>query len=246
MPIEVVTDEHINAVLKQYFTNHPRFTVPFDAICYYGDYRILEWAATKICKFLQNHVECRYFMSYQESNIIFYLEDNNMVAKYSVEIPYRCRSEYEEVLRKKVFISYCHANKELVHRIVSQLRQGGVNLWIDEQDISVGEHILEAVLSGIQESDLAILFLSQDTLKSHFAQYEIKNVMQEIVYQNKTWYIIKMDDVEPKNIFPGLQQFKYYDLQSNPNDSDLVADILKKIKLITAEAQGPKGPSCCM
>jgi len=140
--------------------------------------------------------------------------------------------DFIDVLRKKVFISYCHSNKELVLDVVDKLEQSGVNLWIDKKNISVGEHILEAVLSGINESHLAIFFLSKDTLQSAFAKYEVKNIMQDVIYRAKNWYIIKIDDVNPNEILPGLGQFLYYDLLLNPNPDLLIKDILNKIKSI--------------
>ena len=108
------------------------------------------------------------------------------------------------IRRKKVFISYCHANKELVYEITEALEYSGIDLWIDKKDISVGSHLLESILAGIEESDFAILFLSNATLSSNYGQLELKTIM------------------------PSLGDYKYYDL-SNGNKTELIKDIINAI-----------------
>lgn len=337
----IVTDDDIKALLSQYRFERCTLVIPFSAVAYYNDFRILEWSAIKICDYLKHFVESCYSLCYSREEIVFYKECNNMKSRFTVEIPYGNRSAYydfvyevnkivdengyvgifvnnmpyslssflvietnskaeqvkelinknkllldsskgldefldemvlrkwnnatfyrtmskesmfsviskcyiiaeekaieqrgfksESLVRKKVFISYCHSNKDLVLKIVDKLEESGVNLWIDKKDISVGEHILESVLSGIRESELAILFLSKDTQNSFFTKYEIKNVMQDMIYKKKAWYIVKIDDVNPDDIFSGMGQFLYYDFLEKNDIDALVSDIIKKIGLI--------------
>lgn len=132
------------------------------------------------------------------------------------------------IRRKKVFISYCHANKELVYEITEALEYSGIDLWIDKKDISVGSHLLESILAGIEESDFAILFLSNATLSSNYGQLELKTIMSALTNKKKGWYIVKIDDVDVNNIMPSLGDYKYYDL-SNGNKTELIKDIINAI-----------------
>ena len=132
-------------------------------------------------------------------------------------------------LKKKMFISYCHADKKIVLDIVELLERMGLNVWIDKKDISVGDNILEKVVSGIAESDLAILFLSKNTLMAHYPKFELKTIMSQMIYQSKSWYLIKLDDVDVNQIFPSVGQYLYYDFSQNANIEMLAKDIEKKV-----------------
>ncbi len=136
----------------------------------------------------------------------------------------------EHIRRKKLFISYSHSDKIIVYDIIKQLRQSGANCWIDEKDIEVGQHLLESVLSGINESDLAILFISNAFRNSNFAKLELNTIMSAMMKKQLGWYNIKLDDVCVDDILPSLSDYKYYDFAENNNIDDLISDISKRIK----------------
>lgn len=132
--------------------------------------------------------------------------------------------------RKKLFISYCHRDKEFVYKITDMLSDRGAALWIDKQDIDVGENILARVLSGIDESNLSIMFFSQATVVSDFAKLELENIMSYMVKHKIKWYPVKLDDVDVDDILACLSNYKYYDFNSNPQVDELLDDILKHIE----------------
>ncbi|MFA9380267.1 MAG: toll/interleukin-1 receptor domain-containing protein [Acetanaerobacterium sp.] len=136
------------------------------------------------------------------------------------------------ITRKKVFISYCHNNKDVVLRVVDELERRGANIWIDKKDITVGDNILESICNGIKESDLHLLFLSCSTLKSQFAQYELKSIMSEMICSSRPWYIVKLDEINPNDAMFSLNDYLYYDFTINPSIEDLASDIMKKLKQI--------------
>ena len=110
----------------------------------------------------------------------------------------------------KVFISYTWKNKKEVTKIVKMLREIGISIWIDEKDIAGGDNIYESMLRGIQECDIALLIISNDYKLSNPATTELKTVWGEIIAWKKKWKILKLDDVNPDEIFPFLNQYKYY------------------------------------
>lgn len=133
--------------------------------------------------------------------------------------------------RKKVFISYCHANKEIVYEITEALENSGINLWIDKKDMGVGTNILRSILNGINESDFAILFLSKATINSNYGQLELENIMAAMVMKKMNWYVVKIDDVNVEEIMPSLSNYKYFDLTQS-NIDELTYDIVNHIRKI--------------
>ena len=126
------------------------------------------------------------------------------------------------VIRKKLFISYCHKDKDIVYKTTESMDQYGLNSWIDKQDINVGDNILHSVLCGINESDLAVLFISKATLESNFSKLELETIMSAMMKKNMGWYIVKLDDVNPDKILPALADYKYYDFNEDNNIEALI------------------------
>lgn len=118
--------------------------------------------------------------------------------------------------KKKLFVSYCHKNKQQVHKIIDELRSFGLDFWLDEEQIDFGERLLDRIDEGMRECDISIIFISNATKEALFAQHELKTFFSQIIYQkssDKKWFIVKLDDVNPNDILLGLGDFKYFDME---------------------------------
>lgn len=118
--------------------------------------------------------------------------------------------------KKKVFVSYCHKDKERVRAIIEVLRSHGLNVWLDECEIDFGDNLLERVDEGIGECHLGLLFLSNNTKTAAFAKHELTIFYGKIIYQSgtrKKWLLVRLDDVHLDNIYHGLGQYKYFDMK---------------------------------
>ncbi|EOH1333827.1 toll/interleukin-1 receptor domain-containing protein [Enterococcus faecalis] len=123
---------------------------------------------------------------------------------------------FETPRKKKIFVSYCHKNKEQVHKIIDELRSFGLDFWLDEEQIDFGERLLDRIDEGMRECDIPIIFVSNATKEALFAQHELKTFFSQIIYQkssDKKWFIVKLDDVNPNDILLGLGDFKYFDME---------------------------------
>ena len=58
-----------------------------------------------------------------------------------------------ESKRKKVFISYAWKDKEIIDNMIDKLQTSGIRVFMD-----YGDHILESILSGLSECELALFF----------------------------------------------------------------------------------------
>ena len=138
----------------------------------------------------------------------------------------------KEFTRKKIFISYCHSNKRVVEKITDELQRRGLYLWLDKQEIDNGESIISKVHSGIAECDLAVIFISKATIDAQFAKHEFTSIWSDIVYGKRNWFLIKVDNVNPDDIFQGLSDIKYYDYGKRRNVSEIIDEIENKLKKI--------------
>lgn len=139
----------------------------------------------------------------------------------------------KEIEKPKIFISYPHGSKEIVHSVTDYLEKIGVNIWIDKKELLPGDNILDGVLHGFKECDMFLLFISKSTLKADFAKFEILEAMNKVIYHKKEWFIVKIDDVEPNDIHEGLRNYMYYDFSINKDIEDLAKTLSKKIDKIS-------------
>jgi TIR domain len=86
----------------------------------------------------------------------------------------------------KVFISHSNKDKEAVRRLVSALRTKKVDVWIDEEEISVGDSISKGIQKGLTESNYVCIWLTKDSVESGWVQKEWESKISEEVISHKT------------------------------------------------------------
>jgi hypothetical protein len=92
--------------------------------------------------------------------------------------------------KNQLFVSYCHSNKEIVHRVADELTKLNYKIWIDTRDLTQGNKLLANIQSGIQTAHIVICFISENYCKS-------KNCMIEINFaynKDKKILPIMLDD----------------------------------------------------
>lgn len=156
-----------------------------------------------------------------------------LVKKINI-IPPQSEIDYGKVpnRKKRIFVSYSHKDKDLVYKIVDELRELGLDFWLDIEQIDYGDDMFERIHEGMRSSELPLLFISHATKESLFASYELKNFLQKVIYDHsitKKWVIIKLDNVNLDEIMSGLNIYKYFDYEKE-SLSDLVSVLNKKMK----------------
>lgn len=132
--------------------------------------------------------------------------------------------------RKQVFISYSHNDKKIVREFADDLRDLGINAFIDYRSIDYGENILDSIMYGMEESDLNIIFISNSYKESSYGKTEMLNAWDKIIRKKAKWIIVKLDNVDPNEIKPGLGSYKYFEWKDN--SEELVEVIIEKLKLL--------------
>ena len=132
-----------------------------------------------------------------------------------------------EAKRKQIFISYSHKNQEIVRKIVDELRECEMNIFVDYRSIDYGEKIIEKITQGLKECDFCVFFLSKQFKDSYYGKHELSSIWNYIILKKKKWFFVILDDVNIDDIYEGLSFYKYF--QFNNNIQDLVIEIKKQM-----------------
>lgn len=73
----------------------------------------------------------------------------------------------------RAFISYSHADKAFVARLVNELKQLGVGVWIDEVELVIGDSLIGRLGGAIRESDFLVAVISPHSVDSPWCQKEL-------------------------------------------------------------------------
>jgi len=71
-----------------------------------------------------------------------------------------------------VFLCHSSVDKGWVRMVHDDLKHLGVNCWLDENKIKVGDSIVSKVSDGLTESQTLLLFLSKKSVASHWTRKE--------------------------------------------------------------------------
>lgn len=105
------------------------------------------------------------------------------------------------------FLSHSSKDKALIRQLAADLANAGIDVWLDEQRILVGDSIAEKIGQGLAQSDFFVIALSSNSVGSTWVQKELNNALiQEVERRKVTVLPIKLSDCE----IPGLLLDKKY------------------------------------
>jgi len=97
--------------------------------------------------------------------------------------------------QRVAFISHSSRDKKFVRQLAADLVANGVNVWLDEQRIRVGDSIPGKVAQGVAESDFFLLVISENSIASAWVQKELNSALvKEIERRRVTVMPLRLDD----------------------------------------------------
>lgn len=80
-----------------------------------------------------------------------------------------------------VFVSHSSEDKaELIEPIVKDIEDCYINVWLDKRKILPGDNLRKSIFrDGLDKADIALIFFTQQSLKSSWVDREIKHVLRE-------------------------------------------------------------------
>lgn len=73
---------------------------------------------------------------------------------------------------KKVFISHAHQDNAFAMRLAEGLKSIGVEVWVDEFAISVGDNLIKKINEGLAKCDYLIVIMSNAYFESSWTRHE--------------------------------------------------------------------------
>ena len=132
-----------------------------------------------------------------------------------------------------IFISYDHFSRELVSQLMKRLRSENLNIWIEENEINVGNDLSKKMKEGILNSDQVLFFISKNYIASRKCMLEFyysQNIKKNCIY-------LVLEKINPNEIqgnqiylFEESVRLDLYKLQKWPTiDNALIEDIYNKL-----------------
>ncbi|MEW8232772.1 MAG: toll/interleukin-1 receptor domain-containing protein [Candidatus Thiodiazotropha endolucinida] len=116
----------------------------------------------------------------------------------------RHKSDPDEIV---VFLSHSSKDKPFIRQLATDLKKNGVGVWLDEQNIAVGDSIVERVGQGLAESDYFILAMSNNSMNSPWVTKELNQALVSEIEQRDVKILpLKLSDCE----IPALIKDKKY------------------------------------
>lgn len=113
----------------------------------------------------------------------------------------------EEAEEKVVFLSHSSKDKPFIRQLAADLTSEGILVWLDEQQINVGDSINKAINQGLAESDYFVIAMSDNSVNSEWVERELNSALIDEIEEKKVKVLpIKLSDCD----FPPLIKDKKY------------------------------------
>jgi hypothetical protein len=113
----------------------------------------------------------------------------------------------------QVFLSHSSQDKEFAQRLASDLQMRGVRVWIADEQVKVGDKIIDAIHEGISSSQWVIVLLSENSMRSDFISKELLFALDEEKKKDRPFILpILIGDAELPD---SLQDRQYADFRKN-------------------------------
>ena len=139
--------------------------------------------------------------------------------------------------KQKIFLSYCHANKNIVHEIADRLKEV-FTIWIDVDNLKAGDDQNMEIANGIRSTTIFLPFINENYCKSKACKKEfalaerIGKQMLPIMLQREATNGIDLTIADlttfyafrPPNVFDPWSEALYQKLVNN------ILDLTKDVK----------------
>jgi len=90
-----------------------------------------------------------------------------------MEINYLVFRGLKKGIFMRVFISYCHSDKEFVDKLAINLVKSNIPIWLDRWELKVGDSITQKIQEMLSESDYLLMVFSKQSIESDWVKREM-------------------------------------------------------------------------
>jgi len=99
------------------------------------------------------------------------------------------------VKQPRVFISHNSMDKPFVRRLTDDLKKYELAVWFDEQELGVGDSIVQGVSNALKDTDYFVVVISQYSAQSKWVQLELSSaLMNELAGKGIVVLPVRIDD----------------------------------------------------
>jgi hypothetical protein len=133
-----------------------------------------------------------------------------------------------------LFLSYNQRDRDFVRRLASDLKERGVDVWLDEWRVNVGDSLASRVASGIEKASYLVVILSRASVGSQWVTLELNAALAEELRRKSVFVLpVILDDCEVP-LF--IRDKMYADFRRSYSDG--LQSILRKV--LPGEGTPPK------
>ncbi len=142
--------------------------------------------------------------------------------------------EMNSIVRKMIFLSYCHKDESIADNLDNDFRKIGIYLSRDVRELKYKDSIKE-FMKKIRTHDYALLIISENYLKSTGCMYEVLELLKDQDCYQRILPIIDDYSIFNKSLYYvryWQKQINYLKSQMDGlNESDIISSI-QHLKLI--------------
>ncbi|MBD0377559.1 MAG: toll/interleukin-1 receptor domain-containing protein [Flavisolibacter sp.] len=132
----------------------------------------------------------------------------------------------------KVFISHANKDAALARKIATILKQDGLNVWNEEDEIMPGDNWAEKTSQALNESEAMVVLLTPEALESKNVLREIDYALSEEPYSHRLISVIvgnleKLPEEKVPWILKRLDMITLPEEGRNEEDIKQIAEALK-------------------
>lgn len=133
-----------------------------------------------------------------------------------------------------VFVSYSSKDYPVVHKVVEFLRNSEVSIWFDDLSIIPGTTIMDRIHEGLSSSQILILFISKNSIKSKWVNYEWNSFIDRSLRTRNDIYLIPivLDEVKLPD---AIARFRYLKFQPDTEFFSKLSEAIKNLVIEDAE-----------
>ncbi len=137
----------------------------------------------------------------------------------------------ERKQRTKIFISYSHSDQDFACKLASAIDSESIDVWIDLEEILVGDSLIAKIREGIDSSQYVCALLSKNSVRSQWVKNELDIAMTDQLERRKVKVLplVIENDVE----LPGFLRGKLYiDFSREEDFPSGISQIMRRVNSI--------------
>jgi hypothetical protein len=136
----------------------------------------------------------------------------------------------------KVFLSHSHPDKPFVRQLAADLNAFGVQVWLDEAEINVGDSLIEKISTAIDNVDYLAVVLSPHSISSRWVQEELEQALGlQVAGRQLRVLPILLEDCQVPGFLRGKKWADFRNRQAYDSSLEL---LLRSIGVDTSRASG--------